>query len=146
MALTFQSMESMQIRKECMISVVLIYWSMHGKYVVNFRQGYNCCLFAYGQTGSGKSYSMIGYGANRGIIPIVCDEIFKKIKANPDPNKSFEVMISMLEIYNETVRDLLQKNKKKQLKICEDKKLGVYVQGLYKHSVNTYEQIAKKIE
>lgn len=36
-------------------------------------------------------------------------------------------MISMLEIYNETVRDLLQKNKKKELKICESKKLGVYV-------------------
>ena len=30
--------------------------------------GYHCCLFAYGQTGSGKSYSMVGYGANRGKI------------------------------------------------------------------------------
>jgi hypothetical protein len=56
---------------------------------------------------------MIGYGANRGIIPIVCDEIFKKIATNNDKNRSFEVMISMMEIYNETVRDLLQKNKKK---------------------------------
>ena len=96
-------------------------------------------MFAYGQTGSGKSYSMIGYGSNRGIIPIVCDEIFKKIGVNPDKTKSFEVMISMLEIYNETVRDLLQKNKKKELKICESKKLGVYVEGLYKHHVNSYE-------
>jgi kinesin family protein 1 len=56
---------------------------------------------------------MIGYGPNRGVIPIVCDEIFKKIANNKDITKSFEVMISMLEIYNETVRDLLQKNKKK---------------------------------
>lgn len=32
--------------------------------------GYNSTLFAYGQTGSGKSYSMVGYGANKGIIPI----------------------------------------------------------------------------
>jgi len=44
------------------------------------RNGYNCCLFAYGQTGAGKSYSMIGYGANRGIIPLACEEIFQKIK------------------------------------------------------------------
>jgi hypothetical protein len=30
---------------------------------------------------------MIGYGANRGVIPIVCDEIFKKIGANTDKKK-----------------------------------------------------------
>lgn len=45
-----------------------------------YRQGYNCCLFAYGQTGAGKSYSMIGYGVNRGLIPMVCEELFNKIK------------------------------------------------------------------
>ena len=32
----------------------------------NAWKGYNCSLFAYGQTGSGKSYSMVGYGANKG--------------------------------------------------------------------------------
>lgn len=28
--------------------------------------GYNTSLFAYGQTGSGKSWSVVGYGANKG--------------------------------------------------------------------------------
>lgn len=46
----------------------------------NAWKGYNCSLFAYGQTGSGKSYSMVGYGSNKGIIPIFCDEIFKGIE------------------------------------------------------------------
>ena len=32
----------------------------------NAWEGYNSTLFAYGQTGSGKSYSMVGYGANKG--------------------------------------------------------------------------------
>ena len=32
----------------------------------NAWKGYNCSLFAYGQTGSGKSYSMVGYGSNKG--------------------------------------------------------------------------------
>lgn len=32
----------------------------------NAWKGYNCSLFAYGQTGSGKSYSMVGWGANKG--------------------------------------------------------------------------------
>lgn len=48
----------------------------------NAWEGYHCCLFAYGQTGSGKSYSMVGYGANKGIVPIACDEIFKRIGAS----------------------------------------------------------------
>ena len=43
-------------------------------------RGYNCSIFAYGQTGSGKSYSMVGYGANRGIVPISCDAIFRRIR------------------------------------------------------------------
>jgi kinesin family protein 13 len=54
-----------------------------GKEVLdNAWQGYHCCLFAYGQTGSGKSYSMVGYGKNPGIVPMACDEIFSRIKAN----------------------------------------------------------------
>ncbi len=45
----------------------------------NAWQGYHCCLFAYGQTGSGKSYSMIGYGVNKGIVPITCNEMFNRV-------------------------------------------------------------------
>lgn len=54
-----------------------------GKSVLdNAWQGYHCCLFAYGQTGSGKSYSMIGYGTNKGIVPITLNEIFTRITTN----------------------------------------------------------------
>lgn len=70
---------------------------------------------------------MIGYGANKGLIPIVCESIFDKIRSNQDGTRSFEVKVSMLEIYNESVRDLLSKAKKQELKICEHKTLGVYV-------------------
>lgn len=57
----------------------------------NAWEGYNTCLFAYGQTGSGKSHSMIGYGANKGIVPLACEEIFKRITATNDKNITFEV-------------------------------------------------------
>ncbi|GAA5843636.1 hypothetical protein JCM3766R1_007191, partial [Sporobolomyces carnicolor] len=43
-------------------------------------QGFNTCIFAYGQTGSGKSYSMMGYGSDRGIIPLICEALFDRIK------------------------------------------------------------------
>jgi len=121
-----------------------------GKQILdNAWEGYHCCLFAYGQTGSGKSYSMVGYGANKGIVPISCDEIFKRISLNQDKEKTFEVQVSMLEIYNEKVQDLLIKPDKRPpsgLKIRESKVLGIFVDGLSKHPVTSYEQISKKMD
>ena len=69
-------------------------------------------MFAYGQTGSGKSYSMVGYGNNKGIVPLACDEIFKRIEANDNKNLKYQVQFSMLEIYNEKVQDLLMTDMK----------------------------------
>ena len=57
----------------------------------NAWQGYNAALFAYGQTGSGKSYSMIGYGPNKGIVPITCEELFNAIEENKDDKKQLRV-------------------------------------------------------
>jgi len=42
-------------------------------------EGYNTCIFAYGQTGSGKSYSMMGYGEEKGIIPRICLNLFERM-------------------------------------------------------------------
>ena len=115
----------------------------------NAWEGYHCCLFAYGQTGSGKSYSMVGYGANKGIVPISCDEIFKRIGENQDKDKTFEVQVSMLEIYNEKVQDLLIRPDKRPqggLKIRESKVLGIFVEGLTKYPVTSYEEISKKMD
>lgn len=61
----------------------------------NAWQGYNTTLLAYGQTGSGKSYSMIGYGKNRGIIPLICDELFKAIKQEQEHDKQYQVRIKI---------------------------------------------------
>ena len=79
-----------------------------------------------GQTGSGKSYSVVGYGANKGIVPLVCEDIFKKSVTIKD--KTIEVTFSMLEIYSEKVRDLLDStaDRKSGLLIREDPKIGFY--------------------
>jgi hypothetical protein len=56
-------------------------------------------LFAYGQTGSGKSFSIVGYGENKGIIPRACEEIFRRIdERERDPNNKIkhEVKLSMI--------------------------------------------------
>lgn len=50
----------------------------------NALQGYNATLLAYGQTGSGKSYSMVGYGPNKGLIPTLCERLFQSIRSMQD--------------------------------------------------------------
>ncbi|XP_036133656.1 kinesin-like protein KIF28P [Molossus molossus] len=109
-------------------------------------QGYNATLLAYGQTGSGKSYSMIGFGANKGIIPNVCEELFQAME-NRERNQEYQVTFSMLEIYNEQVRDLLSRTKKPGgLKIREDTQWGFYVDGLKAVPCENYAQIERLLE
>ncbi|XP_064604048.1 kinesin-like protein KIF28 [Liolophura sinensis] len=115
----------------------------------NAWQGYNAALFAYGQTGSGKSYSMIGYGPNKGIVPITCGELFKAIEDNKDQKKQLQVSFSMLEIYNEQIKDLLSTDRCPQaggLKIRQSPSSGFYVEGLKHVPVKNYEQIEKLME
>ena len=125
-------------------------FNLVGKEVLdNAWQGYHCCLFAYGQTGAGKSYSMVGYGANKGIVPISMQQIFERIGENTNPDISFEVSFSMLEIYNERIQDLLVHIKERPsegLKVREHQKYGVYVDGLSKHPVDSYLTIEAKME
>ena len=61
----------------------------------NSWAGYNCSLFAYGQTGSGKSYSVVGYGNNKGIIPCYCDTLFKQI-AEKENSPDYRVFIKKI--------------------------------------------------
>ncbi|XP_041460234.1 kinesin-like protein KIF28P isoform X3 [Lytechinus variegatus] len=118
--------------------------------LANAWQGYNSCLFAYGQTGSGKSYSMVGYGENKGIVPIFCDKIFQEIdqKKTEGAKAEYEVSYSMLEIYNEQVRDLLNpaSNKKGGLKIREHPKKGFYVEQLRQTPVQSYAEIQARMD
>jgi hypothetical protein len=127
----------------------LVFETLGKQILDNAWEGYHCCLFAYGQTGSGKSYSMVGYGANKGIVPISCEEIFKRISDNKEPSLHYEVEVSMLEIYNEKVQDLLvpiSNRPPSGLKIRESKALGVFVADLTKYPVSSYEEISNKMD
>uniref|UniRef100_A0A3Q1DD74 Kinesin motor domain-containing protein n=1 Tax=Amphiprion ocellaris TaxID=80972 RepID=A0A3Q1DD74_AMPOC len=97
----------------------------------NALQGYNATLLAYGQTGSGKSYSMVGYGPNKGLVPKLCDRLFQAIRENQE-NRQCQVFFSMLEIYNEQVVDLLSRGSRTPggLRVREEQQRGFYVEGL----------------
>ncbi|GFS02052.1 kinesin-like protein [Elysia marginata] len=68
--------------------------------------GYNVCLLAYGQTGSGKTFTMMGPDNNPGINIRAITELLK-VCAERTETKTYTLKVSMVEIYNETVQDLL---------------------------------------
>ncbi|EHA8587297.1 kinesin-like protein KIN-14H [Cocos nucifera] len=72
--------------------------------------GYKVCIFAYGQTGSGKTYTMMGKpepSEQKGLIPRSLEQIFQTSQSLQCQGWKYKMQASMLEIYNETIRDLL---------------------------------------
>eukprot|EP00736_Rhodelphis_marinus_P008006 Rmarinus@m.3145 len=68
-------------------------------------EGFNGCCFAYGQTSSGKTYSIFGEGGDtRGLVPRTIESIFEKINKRRDAR--FDLSVSFLENYIDTIRDL----------------------------------------
>jgi kinesin family protein 6/9 len=70
--------------------------------------GFNGTVMAYGQTGAGKTFTMTGHTENyrlRGVIPRAVSQVFQEIRNRPDT--AVCVRISYVEIYNETMYDLL---------------------------------------
>jgi kinesin family protein C1 len=69
--------------------------------------GYNICIFAYGQTGSGKTFTMEGDDVNTGMIPRGVKQIFDTAEKLKEKGWVYTMEAQYLEIYNETLRDLL---------------------------------------
>uniref|UniRef100_A0A8C6VTG7 Kinesin family member 1C n=1 Tax=Nothobranchius furzeri TaxID=105023 RepID=A0A8C6VTG7_NOTFU len=107
------------------------------KYQLFLFAGYNVCIFAYGQTGAGKSYTMMGKQEpdQEGIIPQLCEDLFQRTGKNIDPDLTYSVEVSYMEIYCERVRDLLNPTSQGSLRVREHPILGPYVEDLSKLAV-----------
>jgi len=91
--------------------------------------GYNGTVLAYGQTSSGKTYTMQGEmeeQSKQGIIPRMISHVFKHIYKHEDTD--FMIKVSMIEIYQEKIRDLFDVSRV-NLNIREDSIKGIYVDG-----------------
>ena len=122
----------------------------------NFIGGYNCTIFCYGQTGAGKTHTMMGpldqlfeeVSDLHGLIPRIIHYIFNEkekvynIITNNTTEKCknivYQVKACVMEIYQEQIIDLLSNNQSNkldkkepiELKIKEDPKKGMYIQGI----------------
>lgn len=92
--------------------------------------GYNVCIFAYGQTGSGKTFTMEGNHGDheaKGMIPRALEQVFRTSQDLREKGWQYTIEASFLEIYNETIRDLLgsgDSNTKHEIKIVNPGNTG----------------------
>lgn len=82
------------------------------EFVQSALDGYNVCLFSYGQTGSGKTHTMQGSGDGpmRGIIPRAMQQVAMYKTELEEKGWEYEMEASFVEIYNETIKDLLRED------------------------------------
>ncbi|KAM0275986.1 hypothetical protein ACHAQH_007204 [Verticillium albo-atrum] len=107
--------------------------------------GYNATVFAYGATGCGKTHTITGTSQHPGIIFLTMQELFEKI-ADRSQDKTTEITLSYLEIYNETIRDLLVPGGSKQgLMLREDSNQAVSVAGLTSHHPKDVQEVMDMI-
>ncbi|CAO3635642.1 unnamed protein product [Mucor fragilis] len=73
--------------------------------------GFNVCIFAYGQTGSGKTFTMQGptfpTEETSGMIPRAVQQIYEVVQQLKQFGWEYKMEGQFLEIYNETINDLL---------------------------------------
>ncbi|KAG8135438.1 hypothetical protein E2320_008462 [Naja naja] len=120
--------------------------------------GYNCTVFAYGQTGTGKTFTMEGERSPNeeytweedplaGVIPRTLHQIFEKLAEN---GTEFSVKVSLLEIYNEELFDLLSPTPDvgERLQLFDDprNKRGVIIKGLEEMTVHNKDEVYQILE
>ncbi|KAK4395779.1 Kinesin-like protein NACK1 [Sesamum angolense] len=100
--------------------------------------GINATIFAYGQTSSGKTYTM------RGITEKAVNDIYMHIMNTPE--RDFKIKISGLEIYNENVRDLLNSESGRNLKLLDDPEKGTVVEKLVEETAHDDQHLRHLIQ
>ncbi|CAL8321829.1 unnamed protein product [Boreogadus saida] len=85
-----------------------VYARVGQEVVLGALDGYNGTVLCFGQTGAGKTYTMTGTTESyrqRGIIPRAVEQVFQEVAKRS--GHIFSVQLSYLEVYNDTLTDLL---------------------------------------
>mmetsp|Transcript_22706 Transcript_22706/g.57847 ORF Transcript_22706/g.57847 Transcript_22706/m.57847 type:complete len:512 (-) Transcript_22706:715-2250(-) len=107
-----------------------IYEKTTKRVVLSVLDGYNGSVFAYGATGSGKTHTMIGVESDPGVMVRTMHDIFEAMSGIEAARRP-KVTMSYMEVYNETIRDLLfDRDGPSSLQLREDPEKGAVVQGL----------------
>eukprot|EP01134_Creolimax_fragrantissima_P004610 CFRG4610T1 len=102
--------------------------------------GINATTFAYGATGAGKTHTMLGTEEQPGVMVLTIQELYRRMAENAS-EKTYEVEVTYVEVYNEMLKDLLEPGMGKSLPLREDKDKGMIVHGLSNHYPKDAEEL-----
>jgi len=118
----FENAEQEDVYKDCAHAVVS-----------TVSKGYNASILAYGVTGAGKSYTMLGSDpasildkGRQGVIPRAIKQVFEDL----EEVEKWSVNVTYVEIYNETIVDLLHPDQK-DISVKDTSCKSNYVAGGY---------------
>ena len=95
----------------------------------NIMHGYNSTVFAYGATGSGKTYTMVGNDDSPGLMIKAIQDLFEKVKEQQMNDKYYTIKLSYIEVFNETLKDLLIDKQTQMLDIRDSPDKGTVIIG-----------------
>ncbi|KAF3633416.1 kinesin-like protein KIN-7F [Capsicum chacoense] len=95
-------------------------------------KGINSSILAYGQTSSGKTYTMTG------ITEYAIADIYEYVQKHAE--RDFVLKFSALEIYNESVRDLLREDNT-PLRLLDDPERGTVIEKLTEETLRDWNHV-----
>ena len=144
------------------------YEAVAGDIVRDTLEGFNATVMCYGQTGAGKTYTVFGKSskaaaagggtddplsspslvhANSGIVARVTKDLFDCARqAAQETNSQVRIEVAMIQVYMETIQDLLSDTPYKNLGLREDPQSGVFIEGLRKVRVASPEEVAQVLK
>lgn len=99
-------------------------------------------IFAYGTINSGKTYTIQGTSSHPGLLPTLVEEILEVAAMTSRSSGDCELQLSMLEIHQEKIHDLLCSNDKKDKLLLMDANGKVSVSRLSSHIVDSVNSAA----
>lgn len=112
--------------------------------------GYNICVLTYGQTSSGKTHTMKGNSTDPGVVPRTLSWIAHNLQRitncsnnTNEVGASASAKISYVEIYNETVNDLLCHGNNNLDIVTDAQSKNIMVKNLTACPVSGYEDAMK---
>ncbi|KAL6180146.1 hypothetical protein ACLB2K_046813 [Fragaria x ananassa] len=109
--------------------------------ITSVLDGYNVCIFAYGQTGTGKTFTMEGPESNRGVNYRTLEQLFIAAEERKEIF-TYNISVSVLEVYNEQIRDLLATSStSKKLEMRQSSEGTHHVPGLIEAKVENIKEV-----
>ncbi|KAJ7517879.1 hypothetical protein O6H91_21G044200 [Diphasiastrum complanatum] len=115
-----------------------VYDTSTAELIEGVMQGRNCSVFCYGATGAGKTHTMLGTMQSPGVMVLALKDLFAKLNQHSSGG-DYIVKLSYLEVYNESVRDLLSPGR--PLILREDSKQGIVAAGLSQYQAYSADEV-----